>query len=265
LQVRQRTIESGNIQELLHFNNAITIQENKSNNPFGRNGTGEWLPPEEQEKKEQDNRDKTLKRNISKLWRLYNCNKGQYNHKDKFLTLTFRILPDTLEAADYELKKFLKKLKYYSKTKIEHLGVRELQMLYEREGIHYHIIIFNMPYIPHKLLLKMWCKNNSYMDAKKPSGVNIKGIRDGYEEMTNYLTSYQLKDLVDNDFIKGHKTLLKSRGLIKPTTTNYCNEKYLPELEDIKKGLSFMENRITYYRLNDKPADKYIITQFGLK
>jgi hypothetical protein len=259
LLLRQRTIESGQIRELLHFNYAISIMEHKINNPHGRTGSGEWLPIEEQEKKQHDNRIKTLKRNISKLWRLYNCNKNQFKHKDKFLTLTFRRLPDTIDKADYELKKYIQRLKYYSNSKIEYLGIRELQLENDRSGIHYHIIMFNMPYIPHRELLKIWCKNNPYMDSKKASGVNIKAINEGYNEMTNYLTSYQLKDVLDNDFIKGKKTLIKSKGLKTPVKTNLNSEVFQPKLEEIKKGLSFIENRITYYRLNDKPQTNYII------
>ena len=106
-----------------------------------------------------------------------------------------------------------------------------------------------MPYIPHSDLLKLWCKNNPYMDSNKASGVNIMAIKDGYEEMSNYLTSYQLKDIVNNDFIKGHKTLIRSKGLMIPVKQNYTETIFLPKMEDIKKGLSFLDNKVTYYRL----------------
>jgi len=249
MRLQQKTIESGNTTEILHFINYITVNENNIPNPNGRNGNGEILSEEEFNTKKKKNRTRTLQRNTAKLWRLYLCNKGQYKEKDKFMTLTFRNLPKTIDLADYELKKFIQRLKYYSKSNIEYLGIRELQMTFDRYGIHYHIIFFNLPYIPHSMLLKLWCKTNPYQDNKKPPGVNIKAINQGYEEMSNYLTSYQLKEIIENDFIEGKYTLLKSNGLIKPKRTNFDTITIQPTIDQIKKGLSFIENKITYYRL----------------
>jgi len=249
MQLLQRTIQSGDIKELLHFNCYVTINENEVKNPCGRNGNGEILTQEEYQEKIQKNRTKTLQRNTAKLWRLYNCNKGQYKQKDKFMTLTFRNLPATIEQADYELKKYLQRLKYYCNKKFEYLGIRELQLTFDRYGIHYHIIFFGLPYIKHSELLRLWCYHNPYQDEQKPSGVNIKAINEGYKEMSNYLTSYQLKDILDNDFVKGKYTLLKSMNLIKPTKKDFDKIILLPSIDQIKKGLSFIENKITYYRL----------------
>ncbi len=249
MQLQQRTIESGEVKELLHFNQYVTINENEIKNPNGRNGNGEILSNEEYQEKQDKNRKKTLQRNIAKLWRLYNCNKGKYKQKDKFMTLTFRNLPETIDLADYELKKFIQRLKYYCKKKFEYLGIRELQLTFDRNGIHYHILFFGLPYIKHSELLRLWCYGNPYQDETKASGVNIKAIKEGYNEMSNYLTSYQLKEILEHDFVKGKYTLLKSMNLIQPIKKDYDHKSIQPTIDQIKKGLSFIENRITYYRL----------------
>jgi len=249
MRLQQRTIQSGEIREILHFNNYLTINGNRSQNPNGRNGNGEYLSEEELKEKQNKNRTRTLQRNTAKLWRLYNCNKGQYKEKDKFMTLTFRYLPDTIDQADYQLKKFMQRLKYYCKKNFQYLGIRELQLKYDRNGIHYHIIFFGLPYIKHSELLTIWCKGNPYQDNKKLSGVNIKAINEGYKEMNNYLTSYQLKELLEYDFVGSKYVLLKSMDLIQPIKKDYNKITVLPSIDEIKKGLSFLENKITYYRL----------------
>jgi len=244
LLVKQRIITSGNIVELLDFINPLPIGENKVNNPLGRKGTNLISLETKQE-----NREKTIKRNTSKFWRLYNCNKDHYKEKDKFLTLTFRRLPSSITACDYELKKFIQRLQRFTKSKLQYLGTRELQLEFDRSGTHFHILLFGMPYVPHADLLRLWCKGNPYQDESKPSGVNIKGVADGFKEMSNYLTSYMLKQLIENDFMEGHKIIIQSRGLLKPIRHDSTCLDIVPMIQDIKKGLSFIDNRITYYRI----------------
>jgi len=249
MQVKQRIIQSGNQIELMDFKNPLSINENTVLNPNGRNGNPELHSEEEYQIIKEDNRKKTLQRNIVRLWRLYHSNKGKYKHRDKFITLTFRELPDCINTADLELNKFIKRLKKFARSKIEYIGTRELQKENDRNGIHYHIILFGCPFIAHHELLKLWCIHNPYMDINNPSGVNIKAIKDGLGDMTNYLTSYQVKELLEDDFIQGHKTLIQSRHLIQPIITDYEAIAYIPGIEDIKKGLSFLDNKITYYRI----------------
>lgn len=239
--VKQRIIQSGNILEIIDFENPVPIGMN-GNNPNGRNGN-----TTEEEKIE--NRKKTLKRNISSFWRLFNANKDKHKNKDKFMTLTFRRLPPSIKECDYQLNKFIKRLKYFSKTNIQYQGIRELQLEHDRNGNHYHIIFYNLPFIPHSKLLELWCDGNPYQDDKNRSGVNIKAIDDGYNEMTNYLTSYLLQEVIENDFLKGHKIIIKSKGLKKPIRSNLTTRLFEPKIDEIKKALSFIDNKITYYQM----------------
>jgi len=233
----------------MDFTNPISINENHVLNPNGRKGNPGLYTEEEYQENIQNNRIKTLQRNIIRLWRLYHSNKDRYKHRDKFITLTFRELPDCINQADLQLKNFIKRVNRKIRSKIEYLGTRELQKENNRNGIHYHLILFGCPFIKHHELLTLWCKGNPYMDVNNPSGVNIKAIKEGLGDMTNYLTSYQVKELLEDDFIQGHKTLIQSRHLIQPIITDYDTIAYIPGIEDIKKGLSFLDNKITYYRI----------------
>jgi len=207
------------------------------------------LSLEEQKERRYNNRLVTLKKSATAIWRIVNANLGKYRYLDKFITLTFRKSIDEISLADYEVKKFIQKLRRHTGERIQYIGTRELQA---RGAIHYHLCLFGMPYVKYRDLLKIWVKNNPYMDPEKPSGVNIKGIVQGLQEISNYLTSYQVKDLLfqDDDFLQGHYTLVKSNGLIMPDVVDYENIVLLPGIDEIKKAVSFIDNKITYYRIN---------------
>lgn len=202
----------------------------------------------EQKEIQKENRVKTIHRNTTKVKDLVLSNIGQWKYLDKFLTLTFRTLPKTIHEADYQLQKFIKKIKYHYGKNIQYLVVRELQKENERNGIHYHIFLFNCPFIKHSELLYYWNNKNPYMDERKASGVNIQAIKNGLNQVINYLTGYTLKDLTENDdFLQGHKILLKSKGLKKPYIKDYQSYEQIPFINlEIKKGVSYLDNKLTY-------------------
>lgn len=194
-----------------------------------------------------ENRKKTISRNITSIKDLVLSNINQWEEIEKFLTLSFRIIP-SINQADYELKKFIKRLKYNYKKDIQYIAIRELQKENNRNAVHYHIFLFNCPYIKHSELLKHWCDHNPYMDKQKPSGVNIQAIKKGLNQVINYLTGYTLKDLTEeDDFLAGRKMVLKSKGLKKPIIKDYDQFENSPFSKNtIKKGVSYLDNKITY-------------------
>lgn len=229
---------------MLIFHRPYDDEIKKVNNPFGRDGdksievTAETVL---------NNRIKTIKRNTAKLWRVHNANANQYKHKDKFVTLTFRANINDIDKCDRIFKIFIQRLNYFIGWKIEYQAVRELQ---SRGSLHYHMLAYNMPFVKHSDLLEIWAKNNEFVNQDKKSGVNIKAIDDGFQEMTSYLTGYMLKEMLENmDFLKGRKTILKSRGLKQPTVINYPEIEIEVVADDIKKGLTFLDSQVTYYRL----------------
>jgi hypothetical protein len=83
----------------------------------------------------------------------------------------------------------------------------------------------------------------------KRSGVNIKAIETGLTEVSGYLTSYLLKEIIENDFLTGHKIIIKSNDLKKPIKHNYEKQVFVPSIDEIKKALSFIDSKTTYYRI----------------
>lgn len=256
--------------QLIIFPEPITVEFDRPLNPYGRNGLSlkekidnydyENIDIKQQEKikeflveldndNKKANRIKTLRRNASKLRKIVLSNMDQYKHKDKFLTLTFRIDPESIDNADYELDKFIKRLRYKYGKGILIAGIRELQKENNRNAIHYHLFLFNCPYIPHSELLLLWCKGNQYMDIEKPSGVNIQAIRKGLNQVINYLTGYALKDLLnEEDWLQGRKTLILSQGLKKPVIVDYEKLQDTPlKPETFKKAFCFIDTRVECY------------------
>jgi len=253
--VKQRLITTPETSELIEFHfpydNAMPIVRNK----HGRNGSIiNELEKEMKEKEKLENRIRTISRNTAKLWRLHNSNANQYKELDKFMTLTFAENVNDISACDLQLKKFFKRLMYFTGVKFEYLGARELQHENKettgRNALHYHMFLYGMPFVAHSKLLELWNYNNPFMTPGKLTGVNIKAIADGLNEMTSYLTSYALKEMIENkDFLQGRKTLIKSYGLLKPKISEFSDIEIELQASDITKGITFLDSFVTYYRL----------------
>lgn len=246
-QVKQRLITTPTTTELIEFQTPISKTNPIVRNKDGRNGnTIHTLTPEEQEQAHLEYRQRTINRQSANLWRTHQANANQYKERDKFMTLTTRIPELDISKIDYQFKKMIIKLRRLTKADFQYQAVRELQ---ERGALHYHILFYGLPFVPHMKLLELWNKSNPYMNEEKASGVNIKGIKEGLNDMTNYLTSYQLKALLENlDFLKGRRTVLRSKNLKQPIITEFEEVQIVPLAEDIKKGVTFIDSNVTYYR-----------------
>ena len=144
-----------------------------------------------------------------RLRRLINSNLGQYQELDKFLTLTCPNLKGRNEAVRL-FKTFIQRLRYNFGKQFVYIAVMEIQDGSRLEDktkatndIHFHTLLFNLPYIPKKTLQEIW--GNGIVDIRK--------IRD-YNDPAGYLVNY----LVDDETLNLHrkKTYLSSPNLIKP-------------------------------------------------
>lgn len=155
-----------------------------------------------------------MSRAKTNLRRLINSNVGQYGKEftSKFLTLTFADNIQDLNIAHYEFGKFMKRLNYKvfnsKKANLKYNVVVEFQ---ERGAIHYHLIIYNMPYVKQKVLLDIW--NNGIVDIRKIDSVDNIG---------SYVAEYLGSDKKDqgkkegDSRLNGRKSYFSSRGLLKP-------------------------------------------------
>lgn len=155
---------------------------------------------------------RTVNRARANFIRLVNTNVFKYKKrsgeqfKPVFLTLTFKSKIEDLKKANYEFKKFRERLNYYLKTdsfnnRLHYVSKPEYQ---KRESIHYHVLFFNLPFIPVKILSDLWGNGS----------VKVNAIE--FEDVGN-IGAYMSKcfDLT-NDKFAGEKSYSCSRGLIKP-------------------------------------------------
>src|SRR5690606_13213215 len=118
-------------------------------NTNGRAGSG----IEVTEERSRLYRGKTLAKARKKVRRLINANIGKWGEWPKFLTLTFAEHVTNVRQANYEFKKFRQRLEYALKIRLKYVGVVEFQ---QSGRIHYHVVIFNMPYIDANRLSNIW-------------------------------------------------------------------------------------------------------------
>lgn len=129
-----------------------------------------------------------------------------FDNQTKFLTLTFKEDITDIAYTNSEFKKFMKRLNYQlyktKKSQIKYLATWEKQ---KRGAIHYHIVLFEFPYLPHSQLVQIW-------------GHGIIGINridvDSAENRGRYVSKYFDKDLELKEHKK--KAFFKSQNLKKP-------------------------------------------------
>lgn len=206
--VTHKIIYSGDIVEIYEYSEGYlkgyTLTENEINNRTGSESNSD----------DTDTRERSLKRAKANLRRLINSNIGQYGKEftAKFLTLTFKENVQDIKQANYEFKKFIKRLNYKiygtKEANLKYTTVIEFQ---KRGAIHYHTIIYNMPYLKANDISNVW--ENGFIKINKIDDVDNVGAYVG--EYLGQADKGQGKDLTD-DRLKGQKTHFSSRGLLKP-------------------------------------------------
>lgn len=170
------------------------------------------------------NRAKVLNRAKKRVMGLINSNTGQYgvNCRPKFLTLTFAENITDLKFANYEFQKFIKRVNYKifdsKKAVLKYSAVVEFQ---KRGAIHYHIVLYNLPFTPVKVIRDIWGHGN----------IKINQI-ETVDNLGAYVTKYMVKDSSDSR-LEGEKCYFNSRGLIEPTVITDENQ-----IETVAQSLS---------------------------
>jgi hypothetical protein len=112
---------------------------------------------------------------------------NMFNHQEeipKFLTLTFRENITELKKANKLFRHFIKRLNRKCKKTIRYVAVPEFQ---KRGAVHYHLLIFNLPYIKAEVIEQQIWKNG------------IINLRACYRTkgLFYYLTKYMVKSFSD--------------------------------------------------------------------
>jgi hypothetical protein len=117
----------------------------------------------------------------------------------KFLTLTFADNVTDLDIANYEFKKFLKRIKRHKKD-FKYICVVEFQ---SRGAVHYHILC-NLHFMPAKQIEKAW----------KNGFIKINRI-DKCDNVGAYISKYLSKEILDSR-LNGRKCFFTSRKISRP-------------------------------------------------
>jgi len=155
------------------------------------------------------------------------------------LTLTFEENIIDMKTANYEFTKFIRRLNYETnrienkelkQSNLKYLAVFELQ---KRGAIHYHMIFFNLPYIPnvYDKLRDIWGQGRIMVGGKRKFE-NIEN-QTKLKKIIDYFIKYIQKSILDKTF-PNKKKYITSKGLIKPQNHYFEDvikiiQKQLPE------------------------------------
>ena len=205
--VTKKIIQSGDVIEVYEYSEGYLkgykLTENEINNR--RRSTDDI--------DEIDSRERSLKRAKANLRRLINANVGRHGKEftAKFLTLTFKENIQDIEQANYEFKKFIKRLNYkLYKTKKANLKYTCVVEFQKRGAIHYHVIIYNMPYVKANDIAKVW--GNGFIKINKIDDIDNVGAY--VAEYLGQAEKGQGKNIED-DRLRGQKSYFSSHGLLK--------------------------------------------------
>lgn len=195
--VRKRVIVSGGVIEVYEYEKPV-FKGYKSNG--GRDKKAD-------EEGKEKNRKDVLRRARQEVRRIVNANVGAYGEHftAKFLTLTFGDNVTDLDQAHYEFKKFIQRMNYLIfGAKSGNLRYTAVVQFQERGAVHYHVIIYNIPFVKWKEIESTW--RNGYVWINKIDDVDNVGA---------YVCRYMTKE-VDDERLRGRKCYFNSRGLFKP-------------------------------------------------
>lgn len=121
----------------------------------------------------------------------------------KFLTLTYKDNKQDLDAANADFTNFIKRLNYKAfgtkKAVLDYVAIHEKQA---RGAIHYHVILFNMPYIPARDIEYIW--SHGFIKISMITTTN---------KLERYVTKYITKNIKDAE--RNKRAFFRSKGLKK--------------------------------------------------
>jgi hypothetical protein len=236
-----KVVMSGHVVEIYEYEKDIKTGKDNKKGSVGRAGKG--ANEEDKEK----NREIVLSRAKREVRRLINSNVDAWGEKAKFFTLTFREHVTDIKQANNEFKKFRQRLSRHiwkCPNALKYVAVIEFM---KNGRVHYHMVTFNMPYVPHSVLEEIW--GNGW--------VHIRAI-DDCDNVGAYVTKYMTKDF-DDERLRGQKCYFSSRGLVKPVEEVIEKE----DLDALRVALS--PNMVFEKEFESEYTGKVSYQQFNLK
>ncbi|WP_430615846.1 hypothetical protein IGI71_002830 [Enterococcus sp. DIV1279b] len=247
----QKIIETPTYTEIYDYETIITPKRNtdKKEVTLERKKQLAWLYDDEIIEKRRNFDELSAKKQYSSLKRKQQYYKNMrfdiarlvdtnFDNRTKFLTLTFRENVQDIDYANNEFKKFIKRLNYAlyhtKKAKIKYLATWEKQ---KRGAVHYHIILFDFPYISVNHLTTIW--GHGYV---KINQIDV----DSVENRGRYISKYFDKELDLKEHKK--KAFFKSRNLKLPKTTHKLAEQpFDSNNQDVLYTSEYLVRRPIFY------------------
>jgi len=163
----------------------------------------------------------------------------------KFLTLTFAEDIKDLKKANLHFMNFVKRMNRFLNFKLRYIAVVQFQDKTRGGVIHYHIMLFNVPFVPVSKITEIW--GHGFVKINAIDDVNNVGA---------YMVGYMGKNLVDERLFN-QKRFFRSKGLAKPTEVKGMAEDFKNFPGDFKKTFE-----ATY---ENEYAGKIFYTQYRKK
>lgn len=169
---------------------------------------------------EEEQKERLIRMGKSRLeakWKLLRLVDTNYDDKTSFLTLTTKVNIENRELFNDLFKKFINRFNYQvyntKKRVLKYIAVLERQ---KRGSYHAHILLFDVPFIPHKDLLEMWGHG-----AVRINKVDV----DSKQNRGRYVTKYFEKG-IGQELLEsfGKKAYYCSRNLKQPLETKVFSE-----------------------------------------
>lgn len=234
-----RLIQAGMKIELIKYENPVIMRDKcEKNNRFVRQRS-EKRKESASDAAKIKNRETVLYRARNEVRRIINANVGRYRneksevYKPVFLTLTFADNIQDITAANKELRKFMKRLGNHiakDQAYVQYVAVPEFQ---RRGAVHYHLVIFNLPYIKAKTLEEIW--SNGFIKV-----ISI----DQIDNIGAYISKYMTKASDNDDRLLGQKCYFRSRNLFEPIETRVLSS--TPAGQQLLQEIEAMGLRKTY-------------------
>jgi len=230
--------------------NSEMLIAHKATEPKNKRRTFDELSNEEQEQRLNKMKSQRLKAKHN-LLRIVDCN---YCKKTSFLTLTVKENIKDRETFNNMFKAFIKRFYYHvyktKKSKLKYIACLEQQ---KRGAYHAHLLLFDVPFIPHKKLLEIWGHG----------GVTINNLQhlDDVSNTGRYVAKYMEKgigqELLDSF---GKKSYYASRNLKRPTEIKTTNSSDF-EIDEanvlyensysskVYRNGKFIDNPVTYKKI----------------
>jgi hypothetical protein len=114
-------------------------------------------------------------RSQQNLVRLVNANKTFDRGRHSFLTLTYKNDNRDIKKAQRDFAKFIQRLNYLllgvkNTKKLRYIGVIEFQDKHRAGVIHFHVILFDVPYIHWHTITECWSHGSIDIRAKDKRG-----------------------------------------------------------------------------------------------